>query len=115
MKPVAQWFSPLAAYQKAADTDGPYQEGKWYQRCYERWTSHTRLNIGDLYAEMERDTGEHAGISLINVSVHLWENCGQFDTFDFKSHEHHQYTDHSVQFLFWRWGVGFAWRGRRRA
>lgn len=108
MRHISQWFATDHEKRSAEDFDG---EVPWYQDAYEFNGQRMRLLIGDIVASGEHDFGGHHGVEF-GVELHLWANVSEFDR-DYPPRE--RYDDHYFSVILWRWGIYFAWRGRRRA
>lgn len=110
MKSVEHWFSTCPA-RWDDDWDG---ELKWHQKHYSHWGERLRVDVGDLHIEAEHDYGEPLGLQF-GVDVNFYDSSGQFNRTNRMviPNALEQWQSHSVNVVFWRWGVYVAWRGRR--
>lgn len=103
-------------HEDGTETDIPQRWWNWHREWDNQLSGYSyRVIVGDLNVDAEHDGGEVMGFKFA-IELDLFENTGQFDTeryftSEIKTRIHFQ--DHSFSFIFGRWGVYIAWRGRK--
>jgi hypothetical protein len=106
-KMLKELLSPTGTHED--DWDGHYP---WYNRHYEFSGTRIRFIAGDLLTEMEHESGGLGGLRF-DISLDLCQE--DIPEFYLPDNPDAKYDIHTLNVIFWRWGIYLSIRGQVHA